>query len=49
MAFDPVSHVSEDIGPDSVGIRLAMRMADEARYTYSLNLNNLVLVLRDPS
>ena len=45
-AFDPVSHVqqSED---DSLGIRLAMRMADEARYTYSMNLNNLTLILRE--
>ena len=48
-AFDPVSHVSEKIGSESVGIRLAMRMADEARYTYSLNLNNLTLILQDPA
>jgi anti-sigma regulatory factor (Ser/Thr protein kinase) len=48
MAFDPVSHVSKnDDSSDSVGIRLAMRMADEARYTYSMNLNNLTLVLRE--
>ena len=47
MAFDPVHHVSEENGQESVGIRLAMRMADEARYTYSMNLNNLTLVLRD--
>ncbi|MDO4865206.1 MAG: MATE family efflux transporter [Clostridia bacterium] len=47
FAFDPVSHVSEAGAPDeSVGIRLAMRMADEARYTYSMNLNNLTLILR---
>ena len=45
MAFDPVSHVSEEIGQNSVGILLAMRMADEARYTYSMNLNNLTLIL----
>ena len=47
MAFDPVSHVSADDTMGSVGIRLAMRMADEARYTYSMNLNNLTLVLRE--
>ena len=47
MAFDPVQHVSQGEVQDSVGIRLAMRMADEARYTYSMNLNNLVLVLRE--
>ena len=44
-AFDPVSHVSE--GSESMGIRLAMRMADEARYTYSMNMNNLTLILAD--
>lgn len=44
MAFDPVSHVP---GAESVGILLAMRMADEARYTYSMNLNNLTLVLHE--
>lgn len=43
-AFDPVSHVSEDGAEGGVGIRLAMRVADEARYTYSMNLNNLTLV-----
>ena len=47
-AFDPVSHITGVEAPDeSMGIRLAMRMADEARYTYSMNLNNLTLVLRD--
>jgi len=45
-AFDPVSHVEHN-EDESLGIRLAMRMADEARYTYSMNLNNLTLVLRD--
>ena len=46
MAFDPISHVGHS-GGEELGIRLAMRMADEARYTYSMNLNNLTLVLRD--
>ncbi len=46
MAFDPVSHVSQHTSSDSIGIRLAMRVADEARYTYSMNLNNLTLILR---
>ena len=45
-AFDPVSHVEQN-ADKSLGIRLAMRMADEARYTYSMNLNNLTLILRD--
>ncbi len=44
--FDPVSHVEKNMD-DSLGIRLAMRMADEARYTYSMNLNNLTLTLRE--
>ena len=47
MAFDPIRHVSERGGQEDVGIHLAMRMADEARYTYSMNLNNLTLVLRE--
>jgi len=45
MAFDPVAHVQNTDTQEEVGIRLAMRMADEARYTYSMNLNNLTLVL----
>ena len=45
MAFDPVSHVRQNES-ESLGIRLAMRMAEEARYTYSMNLNNLTLVLQ---
>ena len=47
-AFDPIDHIAGAGARDSVGIRLAMRMADEARYTYSMNLNNLTLVLKDP-
>ena len=43
-AFDPLSHVVEN--SESVGIRMVMRMADEARYTYSMNLNNLTLILK---
>lgn len=47
-AFDPLSHISSVDAPgDSLGIRLAMRMADEARYTYSMSLNNLMLVLKE--
>ena len=48
-AFDPVRHVSDGGGQESIGIRLAMHMADEARYTYSMSLNNLTLVLRELS
>ena len=46
MAFDPIRHISEAGGQENVGIHLAMRLADEARYTYSMNLNNLTLVLK---
>ncbi len=45
-AFDPMSYAfkkSEE--PDVSGIRLMMKVADEVRYTYSLNLNNLMLVV----
>ena len=46
-AFDPLEHVSEGTGTKGIGIRLVMQIADEARYTYSMSLNNLALVLRD--
>lgn len=45
MAFDPVQHIARVEDENGLGIRLAMRMADEARYTYSMNLNNLTLIL----
>ena len=45
-AFDPVAHLAEQAASDATGIRLAMRMADEARYTNSMSLNNLTLILR---
>ena len=48
MAFDPVQHVSGENIRDNMGIRLAMRLADEARYTYSMSLNNLTMVLKEP-
>lgn len=43
-AFDPVSYVPKE-GRDALGIRLVMAMADDIRYTYSLNLNNLSIKL----
>ena len=30
-----------------MGIRLVMQLADEVRYTYSINLNNLMIMLKD--
>ena len=43
-AFDPVSYVPRG-DEDALGIRLVMKMASDIRYTYSLNLNNLVIKL----
>lgn len=47
-AFDPIRRVSEGGLRENVGIRLTMSMASEARYTYSMNLNNLTLILKEP-
>ena len=46
-AFDPIKHIPKENTKYQMGIRLVMHMADEARYTYSMNLNNLLLVLRE--
>jgi two-component sensor histidine kinase len=43
-AFDPVSYVPSG-EEDALGIRLVMAMADDIRYTYSLNMNNLTIRL----
>jgi len=43
-AFDPVSYVPQG-EDDALGIRLVMAMADDIRYTYALNLNNLTIKL----
>ena len=43
-AFDPVHYVPRG-EQDGLGIRLALAMAREATYIYSLNLNNLTLKL----
>ncbi|MBO4839377.1 MAG: ATP-binding protein [Lachnospiraceae bacterium] len=47
-SFDPVSYVpsTNDIA-SGMGIKLVMKMADEVRYTYSMNLNNLTVVFRE--
>ena len=44
-AFDPVHYVPGE-GEDALGIRLVLALAEEANYTYSLNLNNLTLKLK---
>ena len=41
-AFDPLHYVPAE-GEDALGIRLVMGMVQEAHYTFSMNLNNLVL------
>ena len=43
-AFDPVHFVPPE-PEQALGIRLVLSMTEEAHYTYSLNLNNLVLKL----
>lgn len=43
-AFDPVHYIPKE-GKDALGIRLAMALAEETSYIYSLNLNNLTLKL----
>ena len=47
VAFDPLHHIEKAPAQDNVGIRLVMRISDEARYVYTLNLNNLTLVLKE--
>ena len=47
-AFDPVSYVPRG-ERDALGIRLVMAMAEDVRYTYSLNLNNLAIKLSPAS
>ncbi len=41
-AFDPVSYIPKD-GEDALGIRLVLAFAQDARYTYALNLNNICI------
>ena len=43
-AFDPVHYVPGADQEKTLGLRLVMGLADEIRYTYSLNLNNLTLI-----
>ena len=43
-AFDPMNYVPRTTEGSDLGIRLVTAMADEIRYTYSLNLNNLTLI-----
>ena len=44
-AFDPVHYVPEGSG-QALGIRLVLAFAEDAHYSYSMNMNNLALKLR---
>ena len=46
-AFDPIRYVPGDGEADGLGIRLVLALADDIRYTYSLNLNNLMILFKD--
>ena len=41
-AFDPVHYIPKD-EEDALGIRLILAFAQEARYTYAMNLNNVCI------
>ena len=43
-AFDPVRYIPKD-GEDALGIRLVLAFAEETRYTYALNLNNVCILV----
>jgi len=43
-AFDPIHYVPQE-EEENLGIRLVLAIASEVRYTYSLNLNNLTIIL----
>lgn len=45
-AFDPVHYVPTEEKAECTGIRMILKMADEIRYTYSMNLNNLTIMLK---
>ena len=46
-AFDPIRYVPGEDETDGLGIRLVLALADDIRYTYSLNLNNLMILFKD--
>ena len=46
-AFDPISYVPKEGTGTMHGIPLVLKLADEVRYTYSMNLNNLMITLID--
>ena len=44
-AFDPVHYIPKE-DRQQMGIRLVLRLAEDAYYTYSMNLNNLTMKLK---
>ena len=40
-----MNYVPGEDQADGLGIRMVLGMADDVRYTYSLSLNNLMIVL----
>jgi putative MATE family efflux protein len=46
-AFDPINYVPAEAESDALGIRLVLALADDIRYTYSMSLNNLMIVFKD--
>ena len=46
-AFDPINYVPAEGESDALGIRLVLALADDIRYTYSMSLNNLMIVFKD--
>ncbi|MBQ9409516.1 MAG: ATP-binding protein [Clostridia bacterium] len=43
-AFDPISYLTDH--PETPGIKLMLALAEDAKYTYSLSMNNLTLTLK---
>ncbi|MDO5435871.1 MAG: MATE family efflux transporter [Clostridia bacterium] len=45
--FNPVTYAANRPEGDGLGIKLVMAIADEVRYTYTMNLNNLTIFMND--
>lgn len=46
LAFDPLSHIPAIGSEENIGIRMLVGLSYEIRHTYSLNLNNLTIVIQ---
>ncbi|MBP5224272.1 MAG: ATP-binding protein, partial [Lachnospiraceae bacterium] len=48
VSFDPIRYVpAREAGGKGMGIRLVLQLADEVRYTSTMNLNNLMIILNE--